>query len=86
MLQRQSNQWLKKQTTKLIKHLQQISLVNFLVDGKYSKGEQKAVQWLRDSEEVSFTRNTEKWLGRQLSNFNLAKHREEMMEEAKSKL
>ena len=57
-----------------------------LADGKYSKREQKVVQWLRDSEEISFTKNTEKWLGRQLSNFNLAKHREEMMEEAKSKL
>ena len=57
-----------------------------LADGKYSAAEQKTIQDLRDSDEVTFTKNTEKWLGRQLSNFNLAKHREEMMEEAKSRL
>ena len=76
----------KKADNKINKALAADILEAILADGKYSKGEQKAVQWLRDSEEVSFTRNTEKWLGRQLSNFNLAKHREEMMEEAKSKL
>ena len=76
----------KKADNKINKALAADILEAILSDGKYSKSEQKAVQWLRESEEVSFTRNTEKWLGRQLSNFNLAKHREEMMEEAKSRL
>ena len=65
----------KKADNKINKALAADILEAILADGKYSKGEQQAVQWLRDSEEVSFTRNTERWLGRQLSNFNLAKHR-----------